>query len=59
MKARPVQITVRIYIAWWWRVYVAGVLLTSRLTGLSPDPSKVLHWANRAIKARVKTHKCG
>jgi hypothetical protein len=35
------KITLRVRVRWWVRPYLAGVALTSRLTGLEPDWKKV------------------
>lgn len=35
------KITLRIRVRWWVRPYLAGVALTSCLTGLEPDWKKV------------------
>lgn len=44
------QVIVRLRVAWWLRWYLSGVILTSRMTGLAPDLSKVGGWVQRAIR---------
>lgn len=46
-------ITLRLRFAWWLRWYLTGVVLTARLSGLEPDPSKVAGWVRRAARVQV------
>jgi hypothetical protein len=43
-------VIVRLRVAWWLRWYLSGVILTSWLTGLAPDLSKVGEWIRRAVR---------
>jgi hypothetical protein len=47
-------ITLTIKVRWWLRWYLAGVLLTSRVTGLVPDLAKVDYWIGRGVRFTVK-----
>lgn len=38
---KKTHITLRVRVRWWVRPYLAGVAMTSRLTGLEPDWAKV------------------
>ncbi len=52
MARRVVRITVSV--AWWWRWYVASVILASYLTGLAPNMDKVGYWARRSVRLKVE-----
>jgi len=47
------SITVRLSVAWWLRWYLAGVVLTCKMTGCQPDMGRVERWISRAIKLRI------
>ncbi|ANO57366.1 hypothetical protein KCMEEFEO_00064 [Pseudomonas phage MD8] len=38
---------------WWLKLYLAGVSITSVITGLEPDPMRVSYWIRRGIKINV------
>lgn len=40
--------------AWWWRVYVQGVLIMVQLTGRQPDYEKISYWCKRAVRVKVR-----
>lgn len=46
--------TVSVRVAWWVRWYVASVALTSRLTGMEPDMSKVMRWVERGVRVTAR-----
>lgn len=52
MKVGELMVSVKL--AWWLRAYLYGVQLTSNLTGLEPDPDKVVGWVGRGVKLKVK-----
>lgn len=43
--------------AWWWRPYACGLLLTSWLTGLEPDWTKVYRMSDKAIRIKIEGRK--
>lgn len=53
MAMASTSITVRLSVAWWLRWYLAGVILTARLTGLEPDLGKVQRHIRRAARVAV------
>jgi hypothetical protein len=49
------KLTLEIRVAWWLRLYLYGVVITSRVTGLEPDWSKVKRMIGRGVTVgRVK-----
>jgi hypothetical protein len=44
------RIEVTVTMAWWWRWYASGVILTAALTGLEPDAHRVTAMAWRAVR---------
>ncbi|WP_176463956.1 hypothetical protein [Bordetella genomosp. 11] len=48
MAANTCEVTFRM--AWWWRWYASGVILTAALTGLEPDADRATAVARRAIR---------
>ncbi|MDU5684991.1 MAG: hypothetical protein E6017_05240 [Kluyvera cryocrescens] len=38
---------------WWLKWYLTGLLITSTLTGLEPDPARVRYWVDRGTKIEV------
>lgn len=48
--AKVDEIVVRISFKFWVQPYLAGVELASTITGLDPDPEKVMYWLSRGIK---------
>jgi len=42
------------HVAWWFRWYLSGVLLTAQLTGLRPDPERVGWWLTLAVSIRLR-----
>lgn len=57
MAGQRLTIIIRVRVAWWWWAYVTGVQITSAITGRQPDPLKVMHWASRAVTAKVTTRR--
>ena len=49
-----VQLVAVVKIRWWLRLYLAGVVITSRITGLDPDWQKAGQWIRRGTVIRVK-----
>jgi len=37
-------------IAWWWSLYVHGMLFMSEICGREADEDKVEYWAKKSIK---------
>lgn len=40
--------------AWWWRLYVSGVLLMVQITGREPNYEKIRYWSTRAVRVSVR-----
>lgn len=49
-----VQLVAVVKIRWWLRLYLAGVVAASRITGLDPDWQKVSQWIRRGTMIRFK-----
>lgn len=49
------RITVKLSlrVAWWVRWYLAGVVIAARLTGATPDMTKVEQWIRRGLTVRA------
>jgi len=49
------QITVKLSlrVAWWVRWYLAGVAIAARLTGATPDMTKVERWIRRGLSVHA------
>lgn len=47
------QIQVEIYIAWWFPLYLRGLLFFCQLHGSEPDMVKVERMVQRAIRTRL------
>jgi len=49
------QITVKLSlrVAWWVRWYLVGVVIAARLTGATPDTTKVERWIRRGLSVRA------
>lgn len=45
------QVTVRLSlrVAWWVRWYLVGVVIAARLTGATPDMTKLARWITRGL----------
>lgn len=39
---------------WWLKWYLAGVSITSTLTGLETDPARVRYWVGRGSKINIE-----
>ena len=50
---RVAKLQCKVKFAWWWRLYVAGVVLMASITGMQPNYEKVTAWANRAISIKI------
>lgn len=46
-------LVIRVRVAWWLRLYLAGVSLMSQITGLEPDDERTARWIRRGIKIEV------
>lgn len=44
----------KVSIQWWLRAYLAGVVLTARLTRCEPNWERVRYWVGKGIKLKVK-----
>ena len=44
----------KVNVAWWVRWYISGVVLTSRISGLTPDLNKVTATIKRGITLEVQ-----
>lgn len=51
--AKHVTFVMQVKVRWWLRPYLHSVALTSYLTGMEPDYTKVQKWINRGVKARL------
>lgn len=51
---RSFEMTLSIRFAWWLRWYLAGVVLTCRMTGCQPNIERVSYWVRRAIRMRIE-----
>jgi hypothetical protein len=49
-----VRLVAVIRFRWWLRLYLSGVVVTSRITGLDHDWQKVSLWIRRGTVVRVK-----
>lgn len=47
------ELRITIKVAWWLKFYMFGVILMSRITGMSPDESKVRHYIMRGISVKA------
>ena len=47
-------LTVRVTVRWWLKAYLAGVLITARLTRCEPDWARVRYWVGKGVKTRVR-----
>lgn len=47
------KIRIKVTVAWWWRLYVYGVIFTSMITGLEPDMDKVEAVILKALRTEV------
>lgn len=49
-----VNLVALIRLRWWLRIYLGGVTLASRMTGLEPDWERVERWVKRGTVVRVE-----
>jgi len=49
-----VQLVAVVKIRWWLRLYLVGVVITSRITGIDPGWQKVSQWIRRGTVIRFK-----
>lgn len=49
-----VTISIKVTTAWWWPLYVAGLVTAACLTGAVPDMEKVERVALNAIRIKVE-----
>ena len=53
MAQHTVKLSIRD--AWWVLWYLAGVAIAARLTGATPDMTKVERWIRRGLSAYVSS----
>lgn len=49
-----VNLVAVIRLRWWLRIYLGGVTLASRMTGLEPDWERVERWVKRGVVVRIE-----
>lgn len=49
-----VAVSIKVTTAWWWPLYVAGLVTAARMTGAIPDLDKVQRVALKAIRIKVE-----
>lgn len=48
---------IKMSLAWWWPLYVAGLYFAVVTTGAKPDVEKITAMASRAVRIRLVTKK--
>jgi len=46
-------LTVRLKVRWWLKFYLAGVLLTARLTHCEPSWTRFGYWVGKGVKTEL------
>lgn len=54
MAFQKLEVTLKIRLSWWLRIYLIGVSLTSHVTGTQPDMGKVGVWVRRGLRVTVE-----
>ena len=52
--SRPVTAQIQLKVSWWFKLWIAGLILAAQLSGRVPDPEKVEAMARRGIKVKTK-----
>jgi len=45
-----VELKLSVKFKWWWKPYIIGVVLFAKATGMRPDPVKIRHYSQKAMK---------
>lgn len=57
MRSRPLPPdlpAIEFYLAWWWPLYMHGLVLFVLLTRMEPNWEKVKKFSERAVRVRVR-----
>lgn len=49
-----IMLKLSLRVAWWVRCYLAGVAIAARLTGATPDMTKVERWIRRGLSVHAR-----
>jgi hypothetical protein len=53
-----VTLSIRVRMAWWFRIYIWGIFAAAYFCNCEPDPERVEYWANKALRCTLESTPC-